>query len=89
MSWNIARSKHPYYNCELVNKKITEVVSVSDPNNKKLQRLITQILSSRRTAQRCILEISADIAVTMQSDLKSSLAFSFALDESIDTQNNP
>ena len=35
MSWNIARSKHLYSDCEHVKKKITEVVSVLDPNNKK------------------------------------------------------
>ena len=32
--------------------------------------------------------MSADIAVTMQSDLKSSLAFSIAFDESTDIQDN-
>ena len=86
MSWNVARSKYPYSDCELVKKKITEVVSVSDPHNKKLQGLITQILSLPRTTQRRIFKIN--VAVTMQSDLKSSLAFSLALDESTDTQNN-
>ena len=43
----------------------------------------------RRTPQRRISQISADIAVTMQSDLKSSLAFSIAIDESTDIQDNP
>ena len=87
MSWNIACSKHPYSDCELVKKKITEVVSVSDPHNKKLQRLKTQILSLPRIAQRRIFEIN--VAVTIQSDLKSFLEFSLTLDESTDTQNNP
>ena len=89
ISWNIAHSKHPYSDCELVKKNIIEIVSVLDPNNKKLQRLITQIPSSHRTTQRRISQISTDVAVTMQSDLKSALAFSLALDESTDTQNNP
>ena len=70
-------------------KNMIEVVSVLDPNNKKLQRLIAQIPSSRRTTQRRISQISKDVAVTMRSDLKSSLAFSLALDESINTQDNP
>ena len=87
MSWNIACSKHPYSDCELVKKKITEVVSVSDPHNKKLQRLITQILSLPRIAQRRIFEIN--VAVTMQSHLKSFLAFSLTLDATTETQNNP
>ena len=34
ISWNIACSKHLYSDCELVKKKITEVFSVSDLNNK-------------------------------------------------------
>ena len=46
MSWNIARSKHPYSDCEFVKKNIIEVVLVLDPNNKKLQQLIVQIPSS-------------------------------------------
>ena len=44
---------------------------------------------SCRTTQRRISQISADIAVTMQSDLKSSLAFNIAIDESTDIQDNP
>ncbi len=39
----------------------------------------------RRTTQKRISQIS----VTMQNDLKSSFAFSIALDESRDTQDNP
>ena len=35
-SRNIARSKHPYSDCEFVKKNITDVVAVLDPNNKKL-----------------------------------------------------
>ena len=42
----------------------------------------------RRTTQRRISQISADIAITMQSDLKSSLAFGIAIDESTDIQDN-
>ena len=63
MSWNIARSKHPYSDCEFVKKNITDVIAVLDPNNKKLQRLIAQMLCSRRTTQRRISQISADIAL--------------------------
>ena len=89
MSWNIARFKHPYFDYEFVKKNITDVVAVLDPNNKKLQRLIEQMPCLSRTTQRHISQISADIAVTMQSDLKSSLAFSIAIDESTDIPDNP
>ena len=73
MSWSIARSKHPYSDFEFVKKNITDVVAVLDPNNKKLQRLITQMPCSPRTTQKRISQISADIAVTMQSDLQDPL----------------
>ena len=89
MSWNIARAKHPYSDCEFVKKNIADVVAVLEPNNKKLQRLIEKIPCSRRTTQRRISQISADIEVTVQNDLKSSVAFSLALDESTDIQDNP
>ena len=85
MSGSIARSKHPHSDCEFAKKNTTDVVAVLDPNNKKLQRLIAQMPCSRRTTQRRISQISADIAVTMQS----SLAFSIAIDESTDIQDNP
>ena len=89
MSWSIARSKHPYSDCEFVKKNIADVVAVLDPNNKKLQRLIAEMPCSRRSARRRISQVSADIAVTMQSDLKSSLAFTIAIDESTYIQGNP
>ena len=44
---------------------------------------------SRRTTQKRISLISADIAVTMESDLKSFLALSIACNESADMQDNP
>ena len=37
ISWNIARSKHPYSDCEFVKKNISDVVAVLDPINKKIQ----------------------------------------------------
>ena len=70
-------------------KNITDVVAVLDPNSKKPQHLRAQMPCSRRTTQRPIFQISADIAVTVQSDLKSSLGFSTAFDESTDIQDNP
>ena len=88
MSWNVARSTHPYSDCGFVKKNITNVVTVLDPNNKKLQRLIVQMPSSHQTKQRRISQVSADITVTMQSNLKSSLAFSIAFDNSTDIQDN-
>ena len=89
MSWNIARSKHSCSDCEFVKKNTTDVVSVFDPNNKKLQRLTAQMPCSRRTTQRRISQMSEDIAVTMQSESKTPLAFSIAMDESTDIQDNP
>ena len=32
MSWNIARAKHPYSDCEFVKKNIADVVAVLEPN---------------------------------------------------------
>ena len=70
-------------------KNITYVVAVLDLNNKKLQHLIAQMPCSRQTAQRHISQTSADIAVTMLSDLKSSLAFSIVFDELTDIKDSP
>jgi len=42
ISWNIALSKHPYSGGEFVKENRSEVIAVLDPNNTKLQRLISQ-----------------------------------------------
>ena len=60
-----------------------------DPNNTKLQRLISQTPVSCHTTERRISQISAEVAGKMQNDVKNSLAFSLALDESTDIQDNP
>ena len=39
MSWNIARSKHPYSDCEFVKNNITEVVAVLDLKTKSFSAL--------------------------------------------------
>ncbi|XP_061468686.1 general transcription factor II-I repeat domain-containing protein 2-like [Rhineura floridana] len=88
ISGNIARAKCRYSDGEFV-KNIAEVVAVLDPNNTKLQRLIAQTPASCHATERRISQISADVAGKMQNDLKNSLAFRFALDESTDIQDNP
>ena len=40
MYWNTARAKHPYSDSGFVKKNVAEVVTVLEPNNKRLQRLI-------------------------------------------------
>jgi len=47
----IAQSKHPYSECEIVKKNISEVIAVLDPINTKLQRLISQTPASRHTVE--------------------------------------
>ena len=89
MSWNIARAKQPYSDCEFLKKNIADVVAVLDPGNKRLRQRVQELPCSRRTTQRRISQISTDIKVSVQSDIKSSLAFSLALDESTDIQDNP
>jgi len=66
-------------------KNAADVVAVLKPNNKKFQRLIEKMPCSRRTIQWRISQYSADVEVTVQHGLKSSLAFRLALDESTDT----
>ena len=52
ISWNIARAKHSYSDGEFVKKNIAEVIAVLDPNNRKLQRLISQTPVSRHTVRK-------------------------------------
>jgi len=89
ISWKIARSKHPYSDGEFVKKNTSEVIAVLDPNNTKLQRLISQTPASRHTVDRRISNINADIENKLQNDLKNSTALSLALYESTDMQAQP
>jgi hypothetical protein len=60
------------------------VIAILAPENSKLKQAVEQIPISRHTT-----EISCTIACSLQSDLKSCVAFSIALDESTDIQDIP
>ena len=60
-----------------------------DPNNRKLQRLISQTPVSRHTVERRISRISTNVKDKLQRDLANATAFSLALDESTDVTDNP
>ena len=64
-------------------------LAVLDPNNRKLQRLISQTPVSRHTVERRISRISANVKDKLQRDLANATAFSLALDESTDVTDNP
>ncbi|XP_065681502.1 general transcription factor II-I repeat domain-containing protein 2A-like [Hydra vulgaris] len=87
--WNIARGKHPYTDGEFVKQNISDVLSVLDPSNSKIQRLVSQIPISRHTTERRISEISIDVEQQLLNDLKNCEAFSLAVDESTDIQDKP
>ena len=89
ISWNIARAKHSYSDGEFIKKTIAEVIAVLDPNNRKLQRLISQTPVSRHTVERRISRISANVKDKLQRDLANAIAFSLALDKSTDVTDNP
>jgi hypothetical protein len=86
---NIARSKLPYSHGEFVKKNISDMITVIAPENSKLKQAIEQILISRHITERHISEISSTTVCSLQSDLKSCVAFSLALDESTDIQDIP
>ena len=85
----ISHGKHLYSDGEFVKKNIAEVIVVLDPNNRKLQRLISQTPVSRHTVKRRISRISANVKDKLRRDLENATAFSLALDESTDVTNNP
>ena len=76
ISWNIARAEHLYSDGEFVKKNIAEVIAVLDPNNRKLQRLISQTPVSRHIVERRISRISANVKDKLQRDLANATAFS-------------
>ncbi|XP_040077865.1 general transcription factor II-I repeat domain-containing protein 2-like [Ixodes scapularis] len=75
IAWNIARTKQAYLEGEFVKTNISDVVALFDPNNKDLQRRISQL--------------SADVVDKLQEGLNSCKTFSLALDESTDIQDKP
>lgn len=89
VAWNIARAKRPYGEGEFIKKNLEDSIKILDPDNKKLHKLIEQVPLSRRTTERRISEISANIENCLKFDLKNCTAFSLALDESTDIQDIP
>jgi hypothetical protein len=80
LAFNIARAKRHYTEGEFVKKNIAQVISVLDPENKKLHKIIEQMPASRHTIERRISVISADIVNNLQHDLINCSALSLALD---------
>ena len=76
IAWTIARVKHPNTDGEFTKQNISDVLSVLDPKNSKVQRLISQFPISRHTTERRISEISAEIEQQLLNDLKNFAAFS-------------
>jgi hypothetical protein len=89
IAWNIARSKLPYSHGEFVKKNISDVIAILAPENSKLKQAIEQIPISRHTTERRNSEMSSTIVSSLQSDLKSCVAFSLPLDEHTDIQDIP
>ncbi|XP_065667709.1 protein FAM200A-like [Hydra vulgaris] len=89
IAWNIERSKHPYADGEFVKQNLLDVISVLDPNNSKLQRLISNNSVSRHTIERIISEINVEVEQHLLNDLKNCEGFNLASDESTDIQDKP
>lgn len=89
VAFNIAKSKKPYTEGDFVKKNITQVISILDPENKRLQKMVAQMPVSRHTIERRISVISADVVNNLQKDLINCSALSLALDESTDVQDKP
>jgi hypothetical protein len=89
LAFNIAWSKRPYTEGEFIKKNTAQVISVLDPENKKLHKLIEQMPASRHTIERRISVISAEIVSNLQHDLTNCSALSLALDESKDIEDKP
>ncbi|XP_065642542.1 general transcription factor II-I repeat domain-containing protein 2-like [Hydra vulgaris] len=62
---------------------------MQNPNNSKIQRLISNIYVSQHTTERRISEISVEVEQHLLNDLKNCEAFSLALDESTDIEDKP
>uniref|UniRef100_A0A1B6MPL2 Uncharacterized protein n=1 Tax=Graphocephala atropunctata TaxID=36148 RepID=A0A1B6MPL2_9HEMI len=89
LAFNIAKAKKPYTEGEFIKKNMSQVVSILDPENKKLQKLIDQMPAARHTIERRISVISGDIVGNLQQNLSECSAISLALDESTDVKDKP
>ncbi|XP_050061715.1 general transcription factor II-I repeat domain-containing protein 2-like [Aphis gossypii] len=89
LAFNIAKAKKPYTEGEFIKKNMAQVISVLEPENKKLQKLINEMPVARHTIERRISVISADILNNLQTNLSKCLAVSLALDESTDIKDMP
>jgi hypothetical protein len=89
LAFNIAKAKNPYTEGKYIKKNMAQVISVLEPENKKLQKLINEMPVARHTIERRISAIIADILNNLQTNLSKCLAVSLALDESTDIKDMP
>jgi hypothetical protein len=85
VSWNIARAKRPYVEGDFLKKNLCNVIKVLDPDNSTLIHRISNLPLSRHTVERRITSINECIETNLHNEINNSIAFSLALDESIDT----
>lgn len=89
LAFNIAKAKKPYTEGEFVKKNMAQIISILDPENEKLQKLVDQLPASRHTMERRISALSGSILNNLQTNIKECSAISLALDESTDIKDTP
>ncbi|XP_060836051.1 general transcription factor II-I repeat domain-containing protein 2B-like [Rhopalosiphum padi] len=89
IAFNIAQAKRPYTDGEYIKKNILDVISVLNPENQKLLKMVENVPVSRHTIERRISTISFDIFTNLKNNIANCLSLSLALDESTDIQDKP
>ncbi|KAE9528837.1 hypothetical protein AGLY_012412 [Aphis glycines] len=89
-AFNIAQAKCPYTDGEYIKKKknTLDVISVLNPENQKLLKMVENVPVSRHTIKRRISTISFDIFTNFKNNIDNCLSLSLVLDESTDIQKN-
>lgn len=75
-AFNIAKAKKPYTEEKFIKKNMKQVISILESENKKLQKLINEMLVARHTIERRVSFISADILNNLQKNLSKCLVVS-------------
>lgn len=89
IAYKIAQANSPYTDGEYNKKNILDVISVLNPENQKLLKMVENVPVSRRTIERRISTNSFDIFTNLKNNIANCLSLSLALDESTDIQDKP
>lgn len=89
MAWNIVRDKRPYTDVQFIKKNMADVLEVIAPDHIEVRIKMDNLRTTFDDVQGSISKISTELVRLAKKDIQQCQAFSLALRECTDIENDP